>query len=57
MNNEILHNLKIFFPNNSIKNEHDLSRTNWCFYALTSQKENNPVTRLADSDYKDLDDG
>lgn len=29
----------------------------WCFYALTSLKENNPVIRLADADYKDLDYG
>lgn len=57
MKDEILHNFKIFFSNNSIKTEHDFSRINWCFYVLTSLKENNPVTRLADADYKDLDDG
>lgn len=48
---------KYFFPNNSIKTEHDFSRTNWCFYALTNQKENNSVTLLADADYNDFDDG
>lgn len=48
MKDEILHNFKT---------EHDFSRINWCFYVLTSLKENNPVTRLADADYKDLDDG